>query len=118
MKCDFCNIEVISLAQKTEHMVKKHPQQLREQVSCVNHDLLLTKTYLPEVIIWIEYKPIEHYLPIDVVFFLQDSKFFFDVINKNLNGKNGTNVDKGDHKPKGHSTSHKKGKMLKDITEK
>ena len=58
MKCDFCNIEVTSLAQKTEHMVKKHPQQLREQVSCVNHDLLLTKTSLPEVIIWIEYKPI------------------------------------------------------------
>ena len=59
IKCDFCNIEVTSLAQKTEHMLEKHPQQLQEQVSCVNHDLLLTKTTLTtEVIIWIEYKPI------------------------------------------------------------
>ena len=49
----FCNIEVTSLAQKTEHMLEKHPQQLREQVSCVNHDLLLTKTTLTEVIFWI-----------------------------------------------------------------
>ena len=38
IKCDFCNIEVTSLAQKTEHMLEKHPQQLQEQVSCVNHD--------------------------------------------------------------------------------
>ena len=59
IKCDFCNIEVTSLAQKTEHMLEKHPQQLQEQVSYVNHDLLLTKTTLTtEVIIWIEYKPI------------------------------------------------------------
>ena len=27
-------------------------------------------------------------------------------------------VDKRDQKPKSHSTSHKKGKMLKDITKK
>ena len=53
IKCDFCNIEVTSLAQKTEHMLEKHPQQLQEQVSCVNHDLLLTKTTLTEVIFWI-----------------------------------------------------------------
>ena len=53
IKCDFCNIEVTSLVQKTEHMLEKHPQQLWEQVSCVNHDLLLTKTTLTEVIFWI-----------------------------------------------------------------
>ena len=43
-----------------------------------------------------------------VVFFLQESHVFFDVINKNLNGKKCMDVDK----------SHKKGKMLKDITKK